>query len=138
MDNMSIIVRYCRTFTERKLREYDLTFGEQVIIMFLSAHDNVNQDTISKAYLIDKGMVAKTLNKLEQKGFIMRKQNPENKRENIVSLTQKGIDILNYMSTILEEWNEVLYKGMSEEEIADVKRLTGKMEENVAKYLDER
>lgn len=136
MDNMSIIVRYCRTFAERKLKEFDLSFGEQVIIMFLSQHENVNQDTISKRYMIDKGMIAKTLNKLEQKGFIMRKQNPNNKRENIISLTQKGTDILNNMGDILKEWNEILYEGMSEEEITCVKRLTGNMVGNVKKYLD--
>jgi DNA-binding MarR family transcriptional regulator len=136
MNNMSIIVRYCRTFTERKLREFDLSFGEQIIIMFLSAHENVNQETISKTYMIDKGMVAKTLDKLEQKGFIQRRQNPDNKRENIISLQQKGIDILITMSDILEEWNEILYEGISKEDIECMKRLTGRMAENVANYLD--
>lgn len=136
MDNMSIIVRYCRMFTERKLKEHDLSFGEQIIIMFLSANENVNQEAISKKYMIDKGMVAKTLDKLEQKGFIRRLQNPENKRENIISLQQKGINILSDMGDVLREWNEILYDGMSEEEIACVKRLTGKMVENLVKHLD--
>jgi DNA-binding MarR family transcriptional regulator len=136
MDNMSVIVRYCRAFAERKLKEYDLSFGEQVIIMFLSANENVNQDTISKRYMIDKGMIAKTLNKLEEKGFVMREQNPNNKRENFVSLTQKGTDILDTMSSIYKEWNEIIYAGMSAEDIESLKRLTGMMAENVAKYLD--
>jgi len=104
--------------------------------MFISAHENVNQDTISKAFKIDKGMVAKTLNKLEQKGYIMRKQNPDNKRENIISLTQQGTDILIHMSTVLKEWNDILYEGMSKEDIAYVTKLIEKMAENVAKYLD--
>lgn len=136
MDNMSIIVRYSRMFTERKLKEHELSFGEQIIIMFLSANENVNQEAISKKYMIDKGMVAKTLDKLEQKGFIRRLQNPENKRENIISLQQKGIDILSDMGDVLKEWNEILYAGMSEEEIACVKRLTGKMVDNLVKHLD--
>lgn len=136
MDNMSIIIRYCRMFAERKLQEYDLSFGEQVIMMFLSARDNVSQDTISKKFMIDKGMIAKTLTKLEQKEIITRAQNLENKRENIISLTEKGRDILKIMSGVLEEWNEIIYDGMSKEEIECVKHLTGKMVENVAKYLD--
>jgi DNA-binding MarR family transcriptional regulator len=123
-------------FTERKLKEHELSFGEQIIIMFLSANENVNQEAISKKYMIDKGMVAKTLDKLEQKGFIRRLQNPENKRENIISLQQKGIDILSDMVDVLKEWNEILYDGMSEEEIASVKRLTGKMVENLVMHLD--
>lgn len=136
MYNMSIIVRYCRSFTERKLKDFDLTFAEQVIVMYLSTHDKVNQDTISKEYMIDKGMIAKILNKLEKKDFIIRKQNPENKRENIISLTQKGNDILHYMGVVLKEWNEILFEGMSQEEIACVERLTEKMKENVAKCLE--
>jgi DNA-binding MarR family transcriptional regulator len=123
-------------FAERKLKEYDLSFGEQVIMMFLSTHDNVSQDTISKKFMIDKGMIAKTLTKLEQKEIILRVQNLDNKRENIISLTQKGRDILNIMSGVLDEWNEIIYEGMSQEEIDCVKRLTGKMVKNVAKYLD--
>lgn len=136
MDNMSVIVRYCRAFAERKLKEYDLSFGEQVIIMFLSANKNVNQDTIAKRYMIDKGMIAKTLNKLEDKGFVMREQNPNNKRENIISLTQKSTDILEIMDSVLKEWYEIIYAGMSTEEVESLKRLTGKMAANVAKYLD--
>lgn len=133
---MSIIVRSCRNFTEKKLKEFDLSFGEQIIIMIISAHDNVNQDTISKQFKVDKGMVAKTLNKLEQKGYIMRVQNPDNKRENIVSLTKKGTDILSHMNTVYKEWNDILYEGMSQEDIEHVTRLTDKMAENVSKYLD--
>lgn len=136
MENMSIIVRYSRTFAEKRLKEFDLSFGEQVIIMYLSNHNNISQDTISKRYMTDKGMIAKTLSRLEQKGFIQRVQNPNNKRENIISLTQKGTDILKFMNAILSEWSEIIYEGMSEEEIGTVKRLTGKMVENVSRYLD--
>jgi len=136
MDNLSVILRYCRNFFEKRLREFDLTFGEQVIIMFLSRNEEVNQDSISKRYMIDKGMVAKTLNKLETKGFILREQNPDNKRENIISLTQKGVDILNNIKNIVDEWNEILYEEMSEDEIVCMKKLTNKMVENITNHLD--
>ena len=36
MENLSVIARYFRVFTEKRLKEFDLTFGEQSIIMFLS------------------------------------------------------------------------------------------------------
>ena len=134
-DKMSLIVRHCRTFSEKRLKEYDLTFGEQVIIMYLASHENVNQDTISKTYQIDKSIITKTLSKLEQKGIIIKKQNPENKRENLISLSQSTDRILNRMKETLEEWNTVLFYGLSREEIETVYRLTAKMEENVEQYL---
>ena len=136
MDKMSIIVRYSRIFSERKLKEYDLSFSEQIIIMYLSMHDNVSQDNISRHYMIDKGMIAKTLNKLEKKGFITRKQNPENKRENIISLSDNGIGIIDRMGGILKEWNEIVYEGISKEDIEYVKKITGIMAENAIKNID--
>ncbi|WP_291627690.1 MarR family winged helix-turn-helix transcriptional regulator [Clostridium sp.] len=136
MDNFEVIVRYWRNFTEKRLREFDLTFGEQIIIIFLSKNENVNQESISKRYMIDKGMVAKTLTRLEDKGFIKREQNPNNKRENIISLTEKSVYIMKYINAIFDDWNKILYGEMSKEDIDCVKRLTDKMAENVAKYLD--
>ena len=136
MDNFEVIVRYWRSFTEKKLKEFDLTFGEQIIIIFLSKNENVNEESTSKRYMIDKGMVAKTLTRLEDKGFIKREQNPNNKRENIISLTEKSAYIMKYINAIFDDWNKILYGEMSKEDIDCVKRLTGKMAENVAKYLD--
>ena len=81
-------------------------------------------------------MVAKTLTRLEDKGFIKREQNPNNKRENIISLTEKSAYIMKYINAIFDDWNKILYGEMSKEDIDCVKRLTGKMAENVAKYLD--
>ena len=136
MDKMSIIVRYSRIFSERKLKEYDLSFSEQIIIMYLSMHDNVSQDNISRHFMIDKGMIAKTLNKLEKKGFITRKQNPENKRENIISLSDNGIGIIDRMGGILKEWNEIVYEGISKDDIEYVKKITKIMAENATKIID--
>ena len=136
MDNLEVIIRYWRSFTEKRLKEFNLTFGEQIIIMFLSRNENINQETISKRYMIDKGMIAKTLTRLEDKGFILREQNPNNKRENIISLTEKSAYIIDDINAIYDEWNKILYDEMSEEDIDSVKRLTSKMAKNVSEFLD--
>ena len=130
MEKMSIIVRYCKIFAERKLKKHELSFAEQVILMYLAAHEYVNQEAIAKYYMIDKGMIAKTLDKLEKKEFIKREKNQENRRENIVSLSEKGEGILGEMSEILEEWNKIFYDGISESEKAEFKRISDKMAEN--------
>lgn len=137
MNNFSIIVRYCKIFTERRLSAYDLGMPEQVILMYLSKKDQVNQDTIARYFIIDKSAIAKTLGKLESKGFIERYTNPDNKRENLVSLTQKGRDIMDYMRKILEEWNRILLKDISEEDIRSMERIADIMEGNIVDFLNQ-
>ncbi|MBC3889004.1 MarR family transcriptional regulator [Acetobacterium paludosum] len=136
MKQFSIIERSCRTFSERRLKKYDLGFSEQLVLMYVSAHDEVNQEKIARNYMIDKGAIAKTSVKLEKKGFITRIQNPDNKREYLVSLTQDGQNIIKHMNEILIDWNEGLYEGISEEDIIVMKRTTEKMVANAAKLID--
>lgn len=137
MNSLSIIVRHSRTFSERKMQTFDVGFPEQLVLMYLSTNDNINQDTIAKYYMIDKGAIAKTLGKLEKKGLIKRYENQENKREKLILLLPKGRDIIKHMDNVLNEWNESLFCGLSENDIKELERITGIMANNVAKVMDE-
>lgn len=130
MDDFSIIVRYCKIFAERKMHDYEIGLSEQIILMYLFSQTKINQDTIAKHFMIDKGAVAKTLNKLENKCFIKRLENKENKREKLISITEKGKGLMGNMSQVLEEWNSHLYQGLSEDDIKNMQRIAGIMASN--------
>ena len=136
LDNLSIIVRYSRIFSERQLKDYDLGFSEQLIIMYLAKYKDVNQESIVKYFMLDKGAVAKTCSKLDKKGLIVRKQNPKNKRENIMSLSEKGEGLISVMTDILNDWNSILFNGIGEEEIKTVENLAKIMACNAVKIIN--
>ena len=132
MNSLSIIMRHSRTFCERKLREYDIGFPEQVIMMYLSEHKNVSQEEIAKHFMIDKGAIAKSLSKLETKDYVIRKENPLDKRGKLILLSTKGEQILSHMGTILDEWNQYFFIGLSIDEIEQFDRLSKIMADNVS------
>ena len=135
MYKMSMIVRYSRIFSDRKLKKYDMNFGEEVIVMYLAANSGINQEAIAKHFMIDKGAIAKSINRLEEKQYIIKKQNPDNKRENLLWLSEKGMEIIEEMKGILEEWNALLYKDMTEEEVETVNRLIDRIADNVIEEM---
>lgn len=135
MNGLSIIVRYSRTFCEHKLKEFDIGFPEQVILMYLSEYGSVNQEDIAKYFMIDKGAIAKTSSKLEDKGFVERRENPDDKREKKMVLSDKGRQMITYMRKILEEWNECYLKGLTAEDIQQYNRITGIMAKNVTELM---
>lgn len=136
MNRISIIARSCHVFSTRKLHSYDINSTEQTVLMLLNKNHNVNQDSIAKYFFVDKGTIAKTLNKLEQKGFIKRTVNKENKREKIISLTEKGEDSMECMKQVLEEWYNCIFEGLSENEIAALNKITEKMAVNATRALE--
>ena len=135
MSDLSIIVRGSQVFSTRKLSEYDLNAGEQAILMYLIGHDESNQESIAKFYMIDKGSIARTIAKLESKGFIERKINDDNQREKIITLTEKSINIKNVLTDLLTEWNDVMYEGISEDDIKKFELLTSKIAANISNKL---
>jgi DNA-binding MarR family transcriptional regulator len=135
--DFSIIVRQSRIFCERKLREsgIDIGFPAQSVLMFLSAYDHVNQDTVARHFMIDKGAIAKTISKLEENSFVRRWENPENKREKLLSLTDKGSQTIQKMQEVLIEWQQTLFQGIEPAQVKIIEELTGILTANAIKSI---
>ncbi|AFV01760.1 transcriptional regulator, MarR family [Dehalobacter sp. DCA] len=103
--------------------------------MFLSKNDPVNQDMIAAFFVIDKGAVAKSLSKLEEKGYVNRMINPEDHREKMISLTPKGVEIMDNMQEILTDWHTAIYEGLNQEDIAQLERITSVIAANSMKAI---
>lgn len=114
MNNLSIIVRYSHIFLNRKLQELDIGHAEQAILTYLIDKETVNQETIARHFMIDKGTIAKTLSRLEKKHYIKRFPNLKNQREKLVSLSEKGEEIINQMRSVLDNWNICLFEGIKQ------------------------
>lgn len=133
MNNLSIIVRHSKVFCERRLLDFGVGFPEQVILMYLASNNGVNQDAVAQHFMLDKGAIAKTLRKLEEKGLVERHQNPENKRENLISIAPDGQSILGEMGKALDEWNQYFFEGLCDDDIRQYERITDIIVNNVAK-----
>ncbi len=136
--DLSILTRYSRTFFERRLRDINIGFNEQLILQYLYKCENVNQDTIAKHFMLDKGSIAKTLNKLEKKNLINRLDNPNNKREKLIIITKDAKKIMGQVGEELQIWHEYLFEGITKEEIAEFNRILSKMSANAVKVIDGR
>jgi DNA-binding MarR family transcriptional regulator len=135
MTNLSILARYSRIFCERKLSESNIGFNEQSVLMYLYHGDRVNQDTIAKHFMLDKGAIAKTVNKLEEKQLITRIDNPSNKREKLVEITELGKSNFNFYNSEINELHRFLFEGLSEEEISQFNRSLEIITKNVIKTV---
>ena len=78
---LEMLIKLGREFGHKEIREAGFSDTEHAICTFLCFHDNVSQDTISNALILDKTTVAKSLRSLEGKDYIARKQNEQNRRK---------------------------------------------------------
>ena len=120
MGGISLIARQMRLYAERRIGEdLDLGFPEMQVLMALSGNDEVNQDFIAQFIGVDKGAVAKTLVKLENRGLISRRQ----KRENLVSMTDAADPVLSRMSEIYRTWSSRAFENVGHDDLEAFERV---------------
>jgi DNA-binding MarR family transcriptional regulator len=95
----------------------------------------VTQDRLSRQIAIDKGTTARAINQLEKAGFVTRVTNPENRRQNLISATQKAHDLADGLFASLDQATKILVEGFSNEERATILNLMDRMIMNARKAL---
>ena len=90
------------------------------------------QERIARYLDIDKGAVAKTVGKLEQKGFVERTVNPQNKREKLVVATDKAAHVFDKMEREYAIISTRMFAGLSKDEIQQLEASLGTIAENLS------
>ena len=97
----------------------------------------LTQNELSKKVAIDKAATARTLDQLEKNGFVTRTVNPDNRRQNLIRTTDKGIAVKERLISILLQTSNAYVKGFTEKEKAVALDLLDRMLENARNACDE-
>jgi len=100
-------------------------------------NEPVTQEYLSRALAIDKGTTARAINQLEQHGYVTRKPNPVNRRQNLVSATPRATEITQQLMRSFEKSLYIFMKGFSEEECATILAQMDRMIANAKEALYE-
>lgn len=130
---VSIIRRGELTYIRGELEQFGLTPLEGRLIRLLK-ECCYSQDELGEVLDIDKGRIARTIFSLEEKGLISREVNEKNRRQKIVSLTEKGVEVYGAICDIYEAWDDICYKGFTEEERDLNHEFVKRISQNVVEY----
>ncbi|UKK55014.1 MarR family winged helix-turn-helix transcriptional regulator [Prevotella sp. E2-28] len=72
------------------LNELGITYPQYLVLMVLWEQDNQPVNDIAHKLLLETNTVTPLLQRMEKLGIVVRKRGKEDKRQQIVSLTEKG------------------------------------------------
>lgn len=136
LNDMSTIVRFSHIFMNRSLADSDITSTENYILMYLFSKDHITQDEISDYYAVDKGSVSKMIHSLQGKGYIEKSENPDNRRENRIALTEAGREKFSQTKSLLDKWHKEVMEGITKAEFQQFVEVVSKMAQNARNALD--
>ncbi|QKX04194.1 MarR family transcriptional regulator [Aquimarina sp. TRL1] len=131
------IYRSINTFVDFLYEPLDLKKGQYQFLTRIYEHPGINQQTLSAILLLDKTTVSKAVSKLIQKGYIKKQTNPEDKRNVLLYLTDKGEKTCSFLIRNEQFISNVSNQGFSEEEYQHLLSQLKKMNNNVLPLFQE-
>ena len=120
-------------FLNNKTKEYNLSFGQYPLLIRLYNGGPSTQKELASAFQINESTVTRALNKLEEKGYIEKHPDYENKRKNYVNVTPKGAKIAKEVMGYDKQWDEMCSENLTEEEFEEFKKTLEKIYSNIIK-----
>ena len=131
----SIINRYGQIYYDRKHGENGIGGGQQFYLMAIERRPGLNQWELAELFSVDKGTVAKNINKLEDLGYVRRQTDEEDKRINHLFITDAGKEVTKITENGIIEWHHIITEGLSQEEIEQMIRCMEKVAENSVNFI---
>ena len=113
---LSMLIKLGRDFGHEQIRDAGFSDTEHAICAFLCFHNQVSQDMIANALMLDKTTVAKALRSMEEKQLILREQDTQNRRKNSICVTEAGRASVSASMHIYDDWFSSVCACLSEEE----------------------
>ena len=112
--------------------------SQHMVLMHIATSEaNVSQKEIADAFEISPPAVAMLMKRLEKNGYIMRKSSHEDNRCNVITLTEKGKQVVQATNDLGNRCNHVAFSNFTEEEIDSFIMLMQKLENNLKRFLEE-
>lgn len=122
MENESLNNRiFTRAFQKKTSGKFkNLSKNQPQVIKIIGIEGEMMPSTIGKYVGMNKSSLTHLVDDLEKKGIVYRKNDPQDRRKVIVSLTSKGLKCYDYLSKITAEMADEVLEHVDEEELDDL------------------
>lgn len=122
-------------FRGEMLKNGELCPHHHSFIILICKNPGKSQEDLAKMLRLNKSTVARTVSYLEEKGYVIRKPDSNDKRQLSVFPTDKMLDVFSEVMKISAKWNELISSGISEAELEVFFSVLSKIEANATEVI---
>ena len=110
---------------------FNLTAEQFLVMETLWDEGVMSQQQIADTILKDKNSVTKLIDALEKKGLVERVAGRSDKRQNLIHLTQKAVEIKESITQVAIDTTDKIIKDIPREDLINFVKVLNKMAENI-------
>ena len=117
----------------QELIDINLYLGQPIILERIFENNGITQSELSNITLKKPATITTMLNRLEHMGYVVRKNDINDKRLARLYLTNIGMEKYHQMMKLKKKMGNIIFEGMSEDDLSVVYRLMLKIKNNLEK-----
>ena len=124
---ISVLRKEFTKYCSETLSELNVTYGQLFILIFLGKKEKCSPKTLSTILKLDAGQLNRTILTLTKNGFLIQEKNQQDRRANILSLTDKGKQVFEMSHNLFYQWDEGALAPLSAAERQELLKLVKKI-----------
>lgn len=116
-------VQRASQISKSKLEPYGVTPVQFALLNQLWKKDGQFSYELGKSLLLDSATITGIIDRLEQSGLIERRTDPNDRRNRLIYLTEKGKELEVPLIKQMDEMNQEVLSGLDDEEIQRFKQI---------------
>ncbi|MEM1201320.1 MAG: MarR family transcriptional regulator [Pseudomonadota bacterium] len=126
------VARLMRTMYDRRMAPLGLTRSQWWVLNHLYFHEGISQSEFAALLDIEKATVGRLLDRLEAKGWVARKADPQDKRTKRVYLTEQVQPTLQIMRDLAAVTRDEAVRSLSAAERKQLRTMLKRMRDDLS------
>lgn len=108
-----------------RMKKIDITSSQSEVIRYILKHknENITACNLMKHLSLSQSTIAGIIKRLEAKSLVIRKKSEKDTRKIIIIPTEQGLKLDHYLKETARQTEDVLLKGMTDDEQREFNRL---------------
>ena len=125
------VAHLLRTHIDRRVEPYNLTRAKWLALGVLDRREGITQTELADYLDLDKSTIGRLLDRLEERGFIRREKDPDDRRILRIFIAETAHPVLSELEQVADDVRQQALSGLSKTEQTQLLTLLGKVKENL-------
>ncbi|WP_324171573.1 MarR family winged helix-turn-helix transcriptional regulator [Sulfurimonas sp.] len=126
-----IIILEMRSQLEKELKAFGVTNHQFGTLLLISKLGSLTQRQISEATVGDEGLTSRLIGRLINKKVVKKQKNPDDRRQQLVSLTIKGEELLQQIIPLAIKGNQKVEELIDDNEYRTLLKILNKIKAGI-------
>ena len=132
------IARFQAILFDALLKPHDMTMSQGWVLVHLVRENGLRQSELAERLEVATVTTSKLIDRLEARGYVERRSDPEDRRSNRVYATPQAKSIVKIMTRTIYEVDEIANQGVTQDDLQTVLKVLGRMRTNLKSALSNR